>query len=83
MVSPFEKPSALSFFRPFRIPVNKKVATTIAPTLLQYNHQSYCWQVALQQSLLPLQIDKRIKAILLKKIPTIFDHITYKLSMHS
>ncbi len=48
----------------------------LPPFYLQYIHQSYCWQVALQQSLLPLRIDKAIKEILLRFPPTIFDHIT-------
>jgi hypothetical protein len=30
------------------------------PLLFQYNHQSYCWQVALQQRLRPLRIDSSI-----------------------
>ena len=35
--------------------------TFTCPTpLFQYNHQSYCWQVALQQSLRPLRIDSGI-----------------------
>ena len=29
----------------------------MAQPLFSYKHQPYCWQVALQQSLRPLQID--------------------------
>ena len=34
---------------------------------LSYNHQPYCWQVALQQSLLPLRVDVGILSIIIKK----------------
>jgi hypothetical protein len=37
-------------------------------------HQSYCWQVALQQRLLPLQIDKSKINIILTLKPTVFYH---------
>jgi hypothetical protein len=37
-------------------------------------HQSYCWQVALQQSLFPLKIDKSKITIILTQKPTVFYH---------
>jgi hypothetical protein len=40
--------------------------------ILSYKHQPYCWQVALQQSLLPLQIDDANKVILTYKITNYF-----------
>jgi len=38
-------------------------------------HQPYCWQVALQQSLTPLQIDNPKIEIILTQKPTVFYHI--------
>lgn len=49
----------LSLFKPYDLPVlNKKAAIADCP-LLPSKYQPYCWQVALQQSLLPLGADKQ------------------------
>ena len=44
----------ISFFKPGDLPVIKKKAAIEDCSLLLYKYQPYCWQVALQQSLLPL-----------------------------
>ena len=49
----------LSFFKPCDLPVIKKKAAIADCSLLPYKYQPYCWQVALQQSLLPLEADKQ------------------------
>lgn len=48
----------LSFLKPCDLPVIKKKAAIADCCLLPYKQQPYCWQVALQQSLLPLGADK-------------------------
>ena len=54
----------MSFFKPQSIPINKKRLSNKKNRLcLSYKRQSYCWQVALQQSLLPLKIDE-VKLVL-------------------
>jgi hypothetical protein len=49
----------LSFFKPYDLPVIKKKAVIADCPLLLSKYQPYCWQVALQQSLLPLGADKQ------------------------
>jgi len=49
----------LSFFKPCDLPVIKKKAAIADCSLLPYKYQANCWQVALQQSLLPLEADKQ------------------------
>jgi hypothetical protein len=46
-------------------------------------HQSYCSQVALQQSLFPLQIDKPKILIILTQKPTVFYHIAINILLRS
>jgi len=48
----------ISFFKPCDLPVIKKKAAIADCSLLQYKYQPYCWQVALQQSLLRFEADK-------------------------
>lgn len=54
------KIQTLSFFKPCDLPVLKKKAAIAGCPLLPYKYQPYCWQVALQQSLLPLGADNQI-----------------------
>jgi len=54
-----KKIQSLSFFKPYKLPVIKKKAAIAGCPLLPYKYQPYCWQVALQQSLLPLGADKQ------------------------
>ncbi len=50
----------LSFLSHIDLPVIKEKKAAIADcSLLPYKYQPYCWQVALQQSLLPLEADKQ------------------------
>jgi len=61
-----KKKLLIEFFEPWRIPIYKKVGRKIHPTFcISYIHQPYCWQVALQQSLIPLGADTlKIKKVL-------------------
>ncbi len=70
----------MSFIQACRIPIINEKRNPKAP-LYYCIHQSYFWQVALQQSLLPLQIDK---AKFLTKIKFFTNHFCphYRFFVH-
>jgi hypothetical protein len=65
----------MSFLSHYSTPVINDKGSSEELPILPFVHQSYCWQVALQHCLLPLQIDNGI-------LNTLFEKITNHFSVH-
>jgi hypothetical protein len=66
----------LSFPEPLALTDKEKSSQQLAAPL-SFKHQLYCWQVALQHCLPPLQVDTGIYNLKIKILPTIFVHMTF------